>query len=65
MNINFTYDELVLVEGTIDFGRMDFPRALYRFMHGLLDDAELDTAKVEDFVIAFMTQFNQKVRRAF
>jgi hypothetical protein len=38
-----------------EFGMRD----AYRFYHGLAPDAEIATTDVEDFAIAFYTQYNK------
>lgn len=59
---DFSYQELIGIEDVVGFTRIDFPRAAYRFWHCLKDDAKIEAAAVEDFVIAYMSQYNKKVR---
>jgi len=41
------------------------PSAAFRWWHQLEEGAWIDTSDVEDFAIAFMTQYNQKFPRTF
>lgn len=62
---NFSYEELLFIEECVGFNRIDFPIALYRFCYGLSEEKELETRKVEDFVVNFMSQYNKKVSVKF
>jgi hypothetical protein len=62
MSYDFSYDQLRGVTDIIDVRRSDFPTATYRFWHCLKPTDKLDYAAVEDFICAFMSQYNQKVR---
>lgn len=62
MSYEFTIDDLTNMERTIGFDWIDFPMLAYRFWHKLDHNTPLDVRLVEDFIMAFMSQYNSKVR---
>ena len=58
MTYTFSHGELDYLQALVDdspFGVRD----AYRFYHNLDPDAEINTTDVEDFAIAFYTQYNR------
>jgi len=58
MTYTFSHGELDYLQDLVDnnpFGVRD----AYRFYHGLDPDAVIETIAVEDFAIAFYTQYNK------
>jgi len=58
MTYTFSHGELDYLQAMVDNNEFGV-RDAYRFYHGLAPDAEIATTDVEDFAIAFYTQYNK------
>jgi hypothetical protein len=55
----FTPNQLEEIQFVMEVNHEFGPRAAFRFFHKLAEGTAIPTEDVEDFIIAFMTQYNR------
>lgn len=58
MMYRFSRTELDEIQFVMEVNKEFGPRAAFRFYHKLAEGTTIPTEDVEDFIIAFMTQYN-------
>jgi hypothetical protein len=65
MLYNFTQEQLHKIQDVMEFSGEFGPRAAFRYFHKLKEDTTIPTDDVEDFAIAFMSQYNRQIRNVY
>ena len=65
MLYNFTQEQLQKIHRVMEFSGEFGPRAAFRYFHKLKEGDSIPTDDVEDFAIAFMSQYNRQIRNVY
>lgn len=62
MKYNFTRQQLEHIHDVMELNGEFGPRAAFRFFHNFPESTAITTPEVEDFAVAFMSQYNAQIR---